>query len=242
MELHPLLTLTAPERPLDRALLDARGGFAWWYLDLLDSERSGVVMIWSFGLPFLPGYLSAARSGRPERPRDRPALNVVIYERGRPMLYLLEEHAPDEASWSLDGTRFRFGRSEIESSVVDGRRVVRAALDCTIPGSSERLRAIIDVSGPARLMAGAEPRDVDARFHDWTPLTAVATGSATFTIGARRTVKVAGRAYHDRNGSHTALDRLGIAEWVWGRATLPDREFIWYLLWPARSGAEARKR
>lgn len=239
MELHPLLTLTAPERPLDRALLDARGGFAWWYLDLLDSERSGVVMIWSFGLPFLPGYLSAARSGRPERPRDRPALNVVIYERGRPMLYLLEEHAPDEASWSLDGTRFRFGRSEIESSVVDGRRIVRAALDCTIPGSSERLRATIDVSGPARRMAGAEPRDVDARFHDWTPLTAVATGSATFTIGARRTAKVAGRAYHDRNGSHTALDQLGIAEWVWGRATLPDRELIWYLLWPARSGAEA---
>ena len=236
--LAPLLTLTAPDRPLDRALLDAPGGFAWWYVDLLDEARNGLVLIWSFGLPFLPGYLGAARAGRPERPRERPSLNVVVYEAGRPSLYLLTEHAEQDATWSADGRSFRFGRSRIETWVEGARRRVRAELDAPIAGSGERVRGVVDVDGPARQLAGAEPREIDPRFHDWTPMTAVARGVADLRWGARR-VHIDGRAYHDRNGSRTPLDRLGIAEWVWGRAALPDRELVWYLLWPARGEREA---
>jgi hypothetical protein len=234
-----MLTLTAPDRILDRArLAHAPGGFAWWYADLLDEERNGLVLIWSFGLPFLPGYLGAVRAGRPERPIDRPSLNLVLYERGRPTFYALQEHDPADAEWSADGTRFRFGRSVIESRVEDGRRVLEAQLDQPIPGSAERLRGTLRIDGPARILAGVEPREIDARFHDWTPLTCVAWGEAKLTVG-RRALHLQGRAYHDRNGSRTPFDRLGIAEWVWGRAALPDRELIWYLLWPARGDRDA---
>ena len=51
-----MLSLTSPDTPLDRTLLDVAGGFAWWYLDLVDERGDGLVLIWSFGLPFLPGY------------------------------------------------------------------------------------------------------------------------------------------------------------------------------------------
>lgn len=238
MQVAPLLTLTAPDRPLDRGLLHAPGGFAWWYADVLDERHDGLVLIWSFGLPFLPGYLGAARAGRPQRPVDRPSLNVVVYERGRPVLYLLQEHAPGNAAWSEDGRSFRFGSSTIESFVRDGRRIVRARLDEPIPGTVDRLRGDVDISGPARRLAGAEPRDVDPRFHDWTPLTAMARGSVDLRAG-ERSFRIHGRAYHDRNGSRTPFDRLGIAEWVWGRAALRDRELVWYLLWPSRGGREA---
>lgn len=237
MQIAPLLTLTSPDRPLSRALLDAPGGFAWWYAEVLDESRSGVVLIWSFGLPFLPGYLGAARAGRPQRPVERPSLNVALYERGRPTLYLLQEHAQDDASWEDEGT-FRFGRSTLETRSEGGRRTLRAVLDQPIPGSTERLRGTIEIDGPARRLAGAEPREIDARFHDWTPLTAMARGEVDLAVNGRR-VRLSGRAYHDRNGSRTALDRLGIAEWVWGRAALRDRELVWYLLWPARGDREA---
>jgi carotenoid 1,2-hydratase len=234
-----MLTLTAPDRILDRArLAHAPGGFAWWYADLLDEERNGLVLIWSFGLPFLPGYLGSVRAGRPQRPIDRPSLNLVLYERGEPSFYALQEHDPADAEWSSDGTRFRFGRSILESRTEGGRRVLHAELDQPIPGSDARLRGTLDIDGPARVLAGAEPREVDARFHDWTPLTAVAWGEAELKVG-RREVRLSGRAYHDRNGSRTPFDRLGIAEWVWGRAALPDRELIWYLLWPARGDRAA---
>lgn len=233
-----MLTLTAPDRLLDRELAFAPGGFAWWYADLLDEERNGLVLIWSFGLPFLPGYLGAARAGRPERPIDRPSLNLVLYERGRPTFYALQEHDPADAEWSPDGTRFRFGRSVLESRVEGRRRVLHAELDQPIPGTTERLRGTIHVDGPARALAGVEPREIDSRFHDWTPLTAVAFGEARLSVG-RRDVRIRGRAYHDRNGSRTPFDRLGIAEWVWGRAALPERELLWYLLWPARGDRAA---
>jgi len=58
-----LVRVTSADRPLDRRLLEAPGGFAWWYLDALDARGDGLVVIWSFGLPFLPGYRSASRRG-----------------------------------------------------------------------------------------------------------------------------------------------------------------------------------
>lgn len=235
----PMLTLTAPDRALDRSLLEAPGGFAWWYIDLLDEDRNGVVLIWSFGLPFLPGYLESVRAGRPQRPVDRPSLNVVLYERGRPSLYLLQEHARSEASWSADGTAFRFGRSEIESRAEGTRWMVHARLDQPIPGTRDRLRGELRVDGPTRQIAGPEPAELDPRLHDWTPLTAMARGEAHLRVGSDREVRIEGRAYHDRNGSQTPFDQLGIGEWVWGRAALPDRELVWYLLWPSRGDREA---
>ena len=88
---HPLVARDDPTTPMPRTLLDARGGFAWWYVDLVDEAGNGVVVIWSFGLPFLPGYASASRAGKGERAGDRPSLNVAVYVRGELAAYVLEE-------------------------------------------------------------------------------------------------------------------------------------------------------
>ena len=42
-----------------RGVLDTPG-FAWWYLDVVDAEGTGLVLIWSFGLPFLPDPVARA--------------------------------------------------------------------------------------------------------------------------------------------------------------------------------------
>jgi hypothetical protein len=232
-----MLTMSRPERSLDRHLAEAPGGFAWWYADLVDETRSGLVLIWSFGLPFLPGYLGAARAGRPEPAGAHPSLNVVVYDRGLPSFYSLAEHAPSSCTWDEDGERFRFGRSTIRSWAEGGVRRLEAELDIAVPGSAARLRGRLEITGAARRAYGGEASSLALSQHDWTPLTAVARGRARLDLNGRAML-LEGRAYHDRNGSSTPLDQLGIREWVWGRAAMPDRDVLWYLLWPTDGDAE----
>lgn len=229
-----LIRLTSSERLLDRELLHTRGGFAWWYLDAVDAHGDGVTLIWSFGLPFLPGYESAARRGDGEAPHDRPSLNVVAYRGGEETFYLLQEYAPHDASWSGDGTRWTFGDNTIESVVVDGRRRVRVELDCPVPGTDDRLRGQVRLDGVARRPTAHAP--VTLFDHDWAPLTGPSRAEASLRIGSAPLLDVQGRGYHDRNGSRTPFSSLGIRHWVWGRVPLEDRELIYYLLWPSDGG------
>src|SRR5687768_10564437 len=97
---------------LDPQLLRAPGGFLWWYADLVDERGNGLVCIWSFGLPFLPGYASASRRGTPQLPEERPSFNIAVYERGKLVCYLLQEYEPSEVEWA--STRWRFGRTSIQ--------------------------------------------------------------------------------------------------------------------------------
>ena len=78
-----MIGLADPRGPLDRTLLDAPGGFAWWYMDAVDVHANGCVLIWSFGLPFLPGRGSSARRGAPRTPRSDPSLNIALYKEGK---------------------------------------------------------------------------------------------------------------------------------------------------------------
>ena len=221
-----LVRVASADRTLDRRLLDARGGFAWWYLDALNAQGDGVVVIWSYGLPFLP-----RRGRRTASPRERPSLNVAVYRGGREAFYLLQEYPADEASWSPDGTHWRFGRSTIQSRVERDRRRVDLRLDCAVPGGEDRLRGRIRLDGAAR-MATAERRAPTLDDHDWSPLTGPASVRARLRVGDRSILAFDGRGYHDRNGSRTPLERLGIRHWIWGRVAASDRELIYYLAWP----------
>ena len=60
-----MLQLDDPHRPADRDLLASPGGFAWWYVDALDEQGNGIVCIWSWGLPFLPGDRAAHNPDKP---------------------------------------------------------------------------------------------------------------------------------------------------------------------------------
>lgn len=226
-----LIGLADASVPLDHALLEARGGFAWWYVDLVDDRGNGCVIIASFGLPFLPGRESSARRGRPETPAQRPSLNVAVYREGRRALYSLYELEPDGAAWEPGTEAARFGGSTLTSDRVDGKRRLTIELDMPLPGGVDRLTGTVHVVGPEVKIEG-EPAG-DAR-HQWTPLCTATTGHAEFLVGGRPFLRVRGRAYHDRNGSTEPLDGLGIRHWLWGRAAVGDHERIWYLLWPHR--------
>ena len=78
-----LITLSSADRPPAPAVLHAPRGFTWFYVDLVDNRGRGATLIWSWGLPFLPGYAQASRAGRPELPVNRPSVNVVVYGAGR---------------------------------------------------------------------------------------------------------------------------------------------------------------
>ena len=226
----PLLTIAPPTHELSRHTLDCAGGFLWWYADMLDQHGNGMVLIWSFGLPFLPGYAAAARAGRGEAPADRPSLNVSIYERGRLVFYLLQELDPGDAEWTTDG--WRFGDSVITSEERDGVRALTATLSCPIPASDQWLRGTFSVRGTARR---ARPEDGIRGIHDWSPLVALGHGAADLRAG-NIAYRVSGRAYHDCNAGSQPLHEAGIRAWSWGRVPRGEEERIYYVLW-GESGA-----
>ncbi len=225
-----MIQLDDATQPLLHDLIKAPGGFAWWYLEVLDDARSGLVMIWSFGLPFLPGYMSLTRSGRQELPEDRPSLNVAVYEEGRLIYYVLHEFEPDDVTWDGAG-HWRFGQTEITQRDEDGTRYVDVDLDCPVHAMGAPLRGRVRVAGPIPKING-EPVEMGQQQHLWTPAAVPAFATALLDLSGTRRFSVAGHAYHDRNGSPHALDALGIGTWVWGHASVHGQERIFYILWP----------
>jgi carotenoid 1,2-hydratase len=212
-----------------RAALDAPGGFLWWYVEVLDAAGSGVVAIWSYGLPFLPDYARKARSGQPQRPAERPSLNVATYENGRLSAYTLREFDPSEVSWDGEG-RWSFGATEITTEDVGQERLVELRLDVPL-ASGERLRGAIRAAGPRPIM-GAK-LGLATTPHYWTPLIASGFGTAIVRIDEQGYCRrVVGAAYHDRNRSASPLHELGFDRWLWSHVREGARDRIAYVMWP----------
>lgn len=246
-----LISITPPDKPLDAGLLERPGAFLWWYLDLLDEHGNGAVLIWSWGLPFLPGIASAARREILTTPRTRPSLTIAIYEDFELECYTLQEYDEELASWEFEtyqgdarAQRWQFGESTIRVwrtglDVPRGAERVHVEVDLQerVPGSLHKLVGHVRVEGVAR---ATRPEDEAARHeehdHDWSPLLGPARGELDIYHGTRRYV-IEGRAYHDRNGAPKPLHELGFERWIWGRIPAEDRELIYYVLWPSIEGA-----
>lgn len=233
-----LIALGDPEaRGVAPGVLEAHGGFAWWYLDTIDENGDGAVIIWSYGLPFLPGYLSAARKGRGEPARDRPSLNIAIYRGGERAFYLLQEYGRGGASMDEQGN-FRFGSTRIDR-VGDGQ--VRLRFDTAVPRSRDRLRGELLVEGPPAVLAeGQQPSE--GLEHRWCPVLGPSHVRGELTVGSER-FGFDAPAYHDRNEGTQRFDDLGIDHWSWGRLVHPERTAVWYLCYakvgpPVAWGAE----
>lgn len=223
-----MIGLADPSKPLDRSLLEAPGGFAWWYFDLVDGDGNGLVAIWSFGLPFLPGREAAWRAGEPIEPSKQPSLNLAVYRNWTTELYTLSCFEPEDAVWQ-PGTEFvRLGRSTLDTRTVAGRRQVDMQLDVDVAGG-RTLRGTLSVEGPAVRPAGRAAPDAS---HQWVPLLVGVEAEARLEVDGRSLAPIRGRLYHDRNGSDRALSDLGIRDWLWGRHAFEDAERIHYLLWP----------
>lgn len=228
-----MIALGNPAEQVDRTVLDAPGGFAWWYVDVITPEGDGLVLIWSYGLPFLPGYADAARRGRAVRPVERPSVNLAVYRGGREQLYLLQEYP--EAPYAGSELQ-QIGDCRFQRWVEDGRYNLEAKLDCPVPGTRERLKGTLRLTGTAcRPVGQGEAESGEA--HVWTPLATPATASVALELDSEPAIRLVGRAYHDRNTGVVPLHELGIQRWMWGRFPFDGAEWVYYLLWPSHGGA-----
>lgn len=219
-----MLHLLSPDPTVPVRALHAPGGFAWWYADALDADHTGFVLIGSWGLPFLPGYASADRRDKAPPALARPSLNLAFYEKGVPVLYLLQEYPEQRASCGT--THWRFGEStlRLESGAL------QLDLNVRLPGSTERLRGSLRLEGPRMRQVNGEVDKSDAS-HGWTPVLGPCQAYADLRHGTRR-FAFAGPGYADRNEGTLALHRLGLDHWVWARGTFGDETRVAYVLWP----------
>ncbi len=250
------LALALPSQPAPVAALAAPGGFLWWYADLRNASGDGAVLIWSFGLPFLPGY----RRMRDATPAEHPALNMVVYRSGKPVFYHLQRFQSSDVEMSADQTRFRFGPSKIRLSLLPAGGVgVYADLRLRESGSGAEARVAFSVQGKAAVWcasdegreghagateggavtASSDDRETGASSaHAWTPLLASGSGVCTLETPTL-SLRIAGEAYLDRNHSTKSLHALGIKRWDWGRVSAGGDTYAFYVLEGKANGARS---
>lgn len=207
-------TITSEDR---RTALNASGGFLWWYADLRTIEGDGLVLVWSLGLPFLPGSRLA---GPP-----RPALHLATYRKGRPYQYLLQEFSQDQVQFDLETGSATFDNTRLYLEERAGLVHLHAALDLALPGTSARWRGQIDIQGPKT----TSPKTSVHSPHKWQPLSVRATGTAQLR-STTTLFDIEGSAYVDHNVSAEALTNQSIRRWHWGRLTNQRGTLIYYFL------------
>ena len=208
-----MLDLLDPQCRIDPAVLDGDGSFAWWYLDLVDASGNGLVLIWSFALPFLPGEGPSA---------EQPSLALSVYKDGQVDFVLLTEL--EKGEFTQQG--WRMGRSEFVQESRDGVRHLRVDLDIDTPKGP--VTGSIRVEGP-ELQAPIGASDGAQAVHGWSPQMGVGTAIAELSC-ADWSVSLEGECYRDRNFCTRPLDQLGISRWVWGRAAIDGALLVWYLV------------
>lgn len=225
-----MLRVREPEDAVLEGAFETPGGFAWWYADVIDGAGNGIVVIPSWGLPFLPGHTDAGRRGVAAAARERPALAFSIYAAGREAFYLLQELPADAASCTGHDVRFGRSRFTFRNGGLD------AVLDLDTP--SGPLQGELRVQGVARSTACAAGEALHHDAHEWCPLAGPATGSWAVAVADQR-FEGQGSGYVDRNAGLDHFAGLGIHRWVWARAQLPDRLRIGYALWPVDGEGQA---
>ncbi len=232
----PLVHLSPSNRGIDPKVLKASGGFAWWYVDLLDEHGDGLVCIWSFGLPFLPGYLSAARQGNAPQAQARPSFNLAVYRNFDCVFYSLQEFGAEHASWTKPTAQcdvWRFGNSVVEREIGDAQWQINIKIELSSEGSALPLRGCLNAAGPKRGVCTKESVPDNLATHDWTPISARNFGECHLQQGRTSVLNCSrGRVYHDRNASSRPFDALGIRHWLWSRVSFADYDLVFYWLWP----------
>ena len=227
-----MIRLDRADQPIDRRVVATPGGFAWWYGEILDEHQNGVVLIWSFGLPFLPEYMSKIRKGRAETPCERAAVNIVTYKGGVPDFYLLHEFRPGDVSWDGRGS-WRFGNTHFTSTDEGRHRVLDASIDIPMEGGG-RLEGRLRFGGPIPQSTGT----AGSSNHCWTPIISPCFGTVQLRERASDfSMRVSGRGYVDRNASPQDLESLGIERWLWAHTVGAAGDRIAYALWPNGGGA-----
>lgn len=188
----------------------------WWYADMTDGEGNGLVLVWAYGLPFLPG------SREPQPAHARPALHLALYSAGAPVFYLLQQFSADEANIGHDGQGW-MGACRFRLQEAAHHIQLTAHLNLEIPGSPHRLTGEIILNGPQTEL----PVLSGAAQHVWAPRCASAQGQATLTYDGDEH-RLDGAAYFDTNLSRLPIHEQGIESWRWGRVSFSDETLVYY--------------
>lgn len=212
--------LLAVDRSWAAVLPSSSTAFDWWYADARNAAGDGLVLIWASALPFFP--------------ENTPLVNLALYRRKRPALWLLEQARPSQwtARAGADGFSISLGESELHLTRGAGGIVLKARLDLSVPGDLRRLTGEVVVKGPS-LLQGPRRGSVDP--HRWTPICATARVQSRFLFGGDAFFSLDAPGYLDRNASDLPLEQIGVRRWEWGRVRSGERCAIWYDL-TARSG------
>jgi carotenoid 1,2-hydratase len=186
----------------------APDGYAWWYLDALDSDgRFGLAIIGFVGSVFSPYYAMARRRGDAD-PLNHCAINVGLY-------------LPDRTVWTMtERPRGSVARSANELVVGpsalqwDGDRLRIDIEELTVPLPS-RVRGTILVR-PTFICErdfALEPDGV----HRWRPIMPLADVEVSFE---RPALRWRGTGYLDTNFGDAPVERA-FSSWQWTRAHLP---------------------
>ena len=238
-----MITVQRPHPTFSETASHRGGGFLWWYVDLVDDSGNGFVLIWSLGLPFLPGRDLGASA------RSRPSLSLGYYRDGRQELYLLQAYPESAAALDPHTGSGKLGDSRFLVSEQAGQVEVEVHLDEPVPAMRSRLTGTLRLSGRAftpTLMCDEIARtddadagdDSDSPVHLWSPQTTLASAELTLRL-ADRQYEMKGAGYFDSNVSQCPLTDQGISSWRWGRLRFPTYALTYYHLSGEAAHSEA---
>ena len=98
----------------DLNLMQRVGSFTWWYVDLVDSEGNGAVLIWFAGLPFLP--LKSLK----RKPKELSGLTLSLYRDHKIDFYAFQTYPSDSFTINAKQTEWQVGDSLFKMSLFKG--------------------------------------------------------------------------------------------------------------------------
>jgi carotenoid 1,2-hydratase len=232
IDYHAVLVIC--KRALNAVIPTRPGGYAWWYVDAVsDDGTRALAAIFFVGSVFSPDYAARLRRGEAARPQEHAAVNLAVYERGKPTVWVMSEHP--ERALTIGEDFVRVGDSAIEREPGGGLRLTfrerSAPFLATLARLGARGEGELAVTPLAAVPPPATLSDDGAR-HVWHP---VAPRARVRVRLSRPAIAFEGDGYHDINYGDGRLEDAFHA-WSWARFHDGARTTILYALRP-RAGA-----
>lgn len=193
-----------------------KGGYAWWYFDLISEDGEyALTQIFFIGSVFCPRYFRARSLGRDDDPLDHCGVNAALYKRSGGRWVMTQ----------VPRTRIRRSGHALEvsnSRVVRGSKHILIDLDERCSPWGQALKGEVEVELRDGLCT---PLSLDSDGdHGWWPVGANARASVRLR---QPRLHFSGSAYHDCNFGRVPLER-SFRSWTWSRAELKDGVALLY--------------
>ena len=139
-----MIKLGHRDDPFDLNLMQSVGSFTWWYVDLVDSEGNGAVLIWFAGLPFLP--LKSLK----RLPEELSGLTLSIYRDHKLDFYAFQTYPTDSFTINHEQSQWRVGDSLLKMTLQEDQITFNADLNIPFEGSQKPFLGQLQLEGISR--------------------------------------------------------------------------------------------